>query len=198
MAVIEDKFCREANTVARPFKKVDSDPSLKSANAAAYARRRRPERNSRPPKARPMRRLKSITELLEIKAQEILEEIEHLPLDREIECANRLIKYDELWFEHKCTRDTQALQLSTREMGWIAAKHIGPHTNALQILSNLVFSSPCPTLRLQWLGQRRPDRQRGIERPQWILKDHLDVARKTAPIAPMQPSKRNPIKKNAP
>lgn len=63
---------------------------------------------------------------------DVLEEIDHLGLDADVECADRFVTNDQTWFHGEGTRDADALSLSATELVGETARDVGGETDLLQ------------------------------------------------------------------
>ncbi len=107
----------------------------------------------------------------------IVEQIEHLGLDRDVECRDRLVRDQHLWLHSQSPGDADALALSARELVRESVKRLERQANYAHQISR-----PVKRLCLADTKIHRPFDNRltngaaRIQRAVGILKDDLDVA----------------------
>ena len=112
---------------------------------------------------------------------QILKQIDHLCLNRNIKRRNRLVAYDQLGIQRKCTRNADALSLSAGKFVRITVGIFGIKADLLQQIGDsfflICFSSY--SVNFQWFGNDRPNGHSRIQARVWVLKYDLHLAPQT-------------------
>src|SRR5690349_9292929 len=122
---------------------------------------------------------KSETELL----LQVLQQIDHLGLDRDVERRDRLVADDELRLHRERSRDADALTLPAGKFMRIAAHVIGLQPDGLEQADDALLELALVLRQLmndQGLADDGADAHARIERGVGILEDDLDVAAERA------------------
>ena len=108
---------------------------------------------------------------------EVVEEVQHLRLDRDVERRHRLVAHDELRVHRQSARDAHALTLAAGELVGVAVAHVVREAHALQKLVNAAFHLVLrqDVVRDDGLGDDVADAHARVERSVGVLEDQLDV-----------------------
>ena len=108
---------------------------------------------------------------------QLLQQVHHLRLDRDIERRDRLVADDELGVERERPGDADALALTAGELVRVAVGEGGVEAHRIQQRLDTVPQSRAR--RLPVLAQRLTDdaahRHAGVQAVLWVLEDHLHV-----------------------
>ena len=105
-----------------------------------------------------------------------------LRLDRHIERRYRFVGDDDFRIECQRARDRDALPLPAGKFVWITRRVIGIEADVTQQPGDPIFrfAAAHDTVHIKRFRNREPDGKPRIERREWILEDHLDVAAQRA------------------
>jgi hypothetical protein len=119
---------------------------------------------------------------------EVQEEVEDLPLDRDIEGGDRLIADDELGLEGKGAGDADTLELPAGERGRAAVAETGVDADPLEELVGPAASlgSVVEVVDVPGLGHDLADREARVDRGERVLVDQLDVASHPAQLVTVE------------
>ena len=108
---------------------------------------------------------------------EVVEEVEHLRLDRHVEGRHRLIADDELGADRQSAGDADALALAAGELVRIAVAHVACQADALEQLADAVVDLVAghELVGQDRLGDDVAYAHARVERRVGILEDQLDV-----------------------
>ena len=104
-------------------------------------------------------------------------EVQHLSLNRDIQCGNCLIAYNEFGLNGQRPRNTDALPLAAGELVRISSfeARVEPHPQQDVIHIRLYFGSRNETVYARCLSNNVAHTHARIQRSQRVLKDHLNV-----------------------
>ena len=106
---------------------------------------------------------------------ELLEQVDHLRLDRDVERRDRLVGDDEVWVDRERARQTDPLALTPGKLVWVAICRVGGQADRLQEIAHAgrgLAPSRQP-VRPQRLANDPADTVAGVERGEGVLEDHL-------------------------
>src|SRR5688572_31542547 len=109
---------------------------------------------------------------------QILQEVEHLRLNRDIERGNRFVAHDELGLDRQGARNAQALALAATEFVRIAR---GSRRRQAHDIEQLEHALACPraareTVNLEHFAQHVTNCETRVQRTIWILENDLRLA----------------------
>ena len=109
-------------------------------------------------------------------ALEILQEIDHLRLNRNVECRYRLVTDDQLGLHRERPRDADALPLAARELVRVARRILGPEPDFVEELPNAFvrLGAGGELVDRQAFPDDRADRHPRIQAGERVLEDDLD------------------------
>ncbi len=131
-------------------------------------------------------------------ALEILENIDHLCLNRDIQSRDRLITHNKFRMCHQCTGDADTLSLSTGKLMWIPVIVIRLEPDHIHRFAHL-FLCFCAACKMQRVQRLRDDCTNGfarIEAGHRILKNHLHFGPVWMQTLFIQPADILPMKQN--
>jgi hypothetical protein len=108
---------------------------------------------------------------------QILEQVDHLPLDRHVERRHGLVADDDLGVDRQRPRNSHALTLPTREFVRVAQCHVREEADHLQQLSDAVVDLVIrqDAVDVHRLADDLAYRHARIERRVRVLEDHLHL-----------------------
>jgi hypothetical protein len=109
---------------------------------------------------------------------QILEEVDHLSLDRHVECGHRLVGDDQLGFQGERTCDADALPLTAGELVRVSVVVLRVESDQLEQILHRALGAVLglDALDTERRAHDRPDRVPRVQRRERILEDHLHVA----------------------
>ena len=105
-------------------------------------------------------------------------QVDDLRADRDVERRDRFVGDDDLRLQRQRARNGDPLPLAAGEFVRIALRMIRRQTDVFEQPRDALFGCRArgDAVNVQRLGDRKSDRQARIERREWILEHHLDVA----------------------
>jgi hypothetical protein len=105
---------------------------------------------------------------------EIAEQVQHLSLYRDVQCADRFIADDEIRIARQGARDPDSLPLTTREFVRVTAGVHRGEPHPLEQIANSAMAIPTAndSVHLKGLGDDAPHRHSRIQRTERVLEDH--------------------------
>src|SRR4051812_40822283 len=121
-----------------------------------------------------------------------LEQVDHLRLDRDVECGDGLVGDDQLRPKRERTRDADALALAARELVREAVVVLGREAHGLEQLLDLLlaFLAVAEAVDLERVADDRADALPWVQAPVRVLEDHLHLAAQRAESAGPEPADR--------
>ena len=120
---------------------------------------------------------------------QVVEQVEHLRLDRDVERRDRLVGDDQLRVQRERAGDADALALAAGELVRVAVHVIGRQADELEQLAHPLARSP-RRAAAPWISERvaedLPDALARVERGVRVLEDHLHLAPVRAQLAARQ------------
>ena len=107
---------------------------------------------------------------------QIVQEVQHLALHRNVEARRRLVGDDQLRAKRQRPRNADPARLSAGELVRIALSDRRRQSDIRQQPRNLRLDVVCPAVHPERLGQYRAHAEPRAERTDRILEDHAHVA----------------------